>query len=133
MDTTVENDWRILGDRQKWLENHGFSFQEYKISDAVVFQDDGVIAARKANDGEHRQEPNQNAQVIEGAWDHEHCYFCWAKLLEGDSAYRTVRMLGEQPQSGDESAVFTQPVQEVWVCQNCFEDFRERFGWKVDQ
>jgi hypothetical protein len=23
-------------------------------------------------------------------------------------------------------------VQEWWVCRDCFEDFREQFGWQVE-
>ena len=51
-------------------------------------------------------EPTEN-------WDHEHCVFCWEKLNgPGIEWYRT-------EDGGD------------WICPVCFENFKERFGWKI--
>ena len=51
-------------------------------------------------------EPSEN-------WDHEHCAFCWEKLAgPGVRWYLT--------EDGRD-----------WICPVCFEDFKERFGWKV--
>lgn len=61
-----------------------------------------------------------NGRMLENAaleptenWDHEHCVFCWEKLNEpGIEWYRT--------EDGRD-----------WICPVCFEDFKERFGWKI--
>ena len=50
-------------------------------------------------------------------WDHDHCEFCNAKFAERDSA----DVLREGWQTEDEYR---------WVCDACFEDFREAFGFE---
>jgi hypothetical protein len=50
--------------------------------------------------------------------DHEHCIFCWAKLMEG-GVYDTL------------SEGYTTEDGEQWACGTCFNDFRERFHWTV--
>jgi hypothetical protein len=50
-------------------------------------------------------------------WDHDHCAFCWAKFAE----QKEERFL---------NAGFTNGYH--WVCASCFEDFRDRFGWRVE-
>lgn len=51
-------------------------------------------------------------------WDHDHCEFCWVKFME---------------EPGDE--ILTEGYNTLdgcrWVCQSCFEDFKEEFNWKV--
>jgi len=50
-------------------------------------------------------------------WDHDHCEFCGAKLMDIDSS----DVLREG---------FTTPDEYYWICKTCFEDFREKFNWK---
>ena len=49
-------------------------------------------------------------------WDHEHCNFCWARISEYDDelneGYCTVK-------------------DELWVCPQCFNDFKEKFNLEV--
>lgn len=52
-------------------------------------------------------------------WDHDHCEFCWAEF--GTSSVEEVLREG-----------FCTPDQYRWVCPTCFEDFRDRFGWTVE-
>ena len=56
-------------------------------------------------------------------WDHDHCDFCWAEIsdrpIDEHTAYNTAWMTVDTP--------------EAWVCPPCFEDFRQRFGWSVDE
>src|SRR5262245_28368448 len=52
------------------------------------------------------------------AWDHDHCAFCWAKLMEED-----------HPEVHHEG--YNTEDEYRWVCLQCFEDFRERFRWSV--
>jgi hypothetical protein len=49
-------------------------------------------------------------------WDHDHCEFCTRKLA-----------LAEIPDSLQEG--YGTPNLQHWVCPECFEDFREEFGW----
>lgn len=63
------------------------------------------------------------------AWDHDHCEFCWAKfeapakVAERDSA---------------DPSIFTEGYVTVqsggapqWICEKCFEDFKDEFRWSV--
>jgi hypothetical protein len=50
-------------------------------------------------------------------WDHDHCRLCWAKFAEEDVAER-LDALPKGYVRDDER-----------ICQTCFEDFREHFGW----
>jgi hypothetical protein len=60
-------------------------------------------------------------------WDHDHCDFCQRKFVEANG----------HPEDDDEktvgyAAVGTGPEGQDdyhWVCDDCFADFRERFGW----
>lgn len=45
--------------------------------------------------------------------DHEHCVFCWYKLMKGAEGYVT--------EDG-----------KYWICENCFRDFYEPFGWILE-
>lgn len=51
-------------------------------------------------------------------WDHDHCEFCFAKFMEGDHP----DVLHEGYCTED---------RYCWICENCFGDFRERFGWTL--
>jgi hypothetical protein len=49
-------------------------------------------------------------------WDHDHCEFCGAKLSE---------------HPGDLNFGYVSTDDYHWVCENCFNDFREEFQWTV--
>ena len=51
-------------------------------------------------------------------WDHDHCEFCWAKFA-GPEQHDVLH------------AGYTTADRHRWVCPQCFEDFRERFGWRA--
>ena len=55
-------------------------------------------------------------------WDHEHCEFCWAKIVEE-----------KWKKEGDDLLVEAYATENGhrWVCPKCFGDFRELFQWKV--
>ena len=42
------------------------------------------------------------------------CNFCFSIIAKGDHAYY-------------------EPINDVWICKKCFEDFREHFYWIVIQ
>ena len=48
----------------------------------------------------------------QGNWDHEHCAFCWTTIIPGMQEHTT------------EDGAY-------WVCETCFEDFKDKFGWKL--
>jgi hypothetical protein len=52
------------------------------------------------------------------SWDHDHCAFCGAKFMVGDRP----DVIHEGYCTEDEMS---------WICPPCFDDFRERFGWVV--
>ena len=43
-------------------------------------------------------------------WDHEHCEFCWEKILSGMEGFCT-------------------KDEKYWICQTCFNDFKDYFHW----
>ncbi len=51
-------------------------------------------------------------------WDHDHCEFCWAKF-----------MVEDLPDVLHEGYCIVD--QYRWICKGCFDDFRERFRWRV--
>ena len=51
-------------------------------------------------------------------WDHDHCSFCWAEFMDS-----------EGPDILREG--YTTPDAYHWVCQQCFNDFKVLFEWRV--
>lgn len=49
-------------------------------------------------------------------WDHDHCEFCFATFSAVD---------------GDLKSGYTTLDEYRWICESCFEDFREEFGFVV--
>lgn len=45
-------------------------------------------------------------------WEHDHCEFCWDKLIEGDSGFCTLD-------------------KYHWICENCYNDFKDEFVWRL--
>jgi hypothetical protein len=52
------------------------------------------------------------------SWEHDHCQFCWAKLMEED--YPDVLHEG-----------YATEDNYRWICEQCFKDFKDLFEWKV--
>lgn len=80
------------------LLEEGWQRQRFVAGDAVAEKADGVLMLRPAQAGE------QGALI--GAWDHEHCAICWAKIEPGDSGWLS--------RSG------------TWVCEDCYKSFVSR-------
>jgi hypothetical protein len=51
-------------------------------------------------------------------WDHYHCEFCWAKFMVED--FPDVLHAG-----------YCTEDEYRWICDQCFTDFRDRFGWCI--
>ena len=50
--------------------------------------------------------------------DHEHCEFCWSKF----GKYKDLLKSGYCTLDG-----------YYWICDGCFRDFREQFGWELTE
>ena len=49
-------------------------------------------------------------------WDHDHCEFCGIKFSEHE---------------GDLHKGYSTLDQKWWICEECFKDFKDNFGWLV--
>ena len=59
-------------------------------------------------------------QPLSENWDHAHCAFCWAKFYLREDCLQ--------------KGYCTSPRNErraYWICPECFEDFKEMFGWTL--
>jgi hypothetical protein len=54
------------------------------------------------------------------SWEHDHCEFCWAKFMEED--------LPDVLHAG-----YATEDNYRWICEQCFEDFKDMFNWKVSE
>lgn len=48
--------------------------------------------------------------------DHDHCEFCMAKFGKA---------------TGDLKAGYSTIDCKIWICNECYEDFKEKFNWTV--
>lgn len=55
--------------------------------------------------------------------DHDHCNFCWTKITDLE--------IGEEHDTFG-YVTLNAHGQEEWVCEKCFNDFKERFNFKVE-
>jgi hypothetical protein len=51
-------------------------------------------------------------------WDHDHCEFCWQKFSESP---------------GDLHEGYATEDEYRWICETCYQDFREQFRWTVKE
>ena len=49
-------------------------------------------------------------------WEHDHCAFCWRTFSES---------------AGDLNEGYTTEDEYHWICESCYEDFKETFRWTV--
>jgi transposase-like protein len=49
--------------------------------------------------------------------DHEHCVFCWKKIMADHS-------------KDIHREAYTTQDEQHWVCKNCYNDFNDMFNWK---
>ena len=50
-------------------------------------------------------------------WDHDHCSFCWAEFSEDEA--------------GALREGYTSEGDYHWICEQCFEDFKDLFDWEL--
>jgi hypothetical protein len=67
--------------------------------------------------------------------EHEHCEFCWAKFMDADFSPEHRKFIEDNPDVLTEGYTTTaehpQGADIYWVCDACFNDFKERFRWRV--
>lgn len=64
-------------------------------------------------------------------WGHEHCIFCWAKLVDPELSDEYRQLVERDPEiltSG-----YTAGDTDQWVCPSCFEEFAARFEWTAQE
>ena len=99
---TEENDWRLTG-QERYLQGAALTWKRYHARSET--------------------------------WEHEHCAFCWAKFMDPDfsDAYR--QHIAEHPDVLTEGYTTTAEhhhgADHHWICKPCFDDFAERFHWRV--
>ena len=49
--------------------------------------------------------------------DHEHCVFCWEKVLKTET----------------NAKFYATPNLKHWICETCFNDFKNDFNWSVGE
>jgi len=60
-------------------------------------------------------------------WDHDHCSFCMSKFAPQEEIPDALHEgYASRDIAGKEDGYY-------WVCKGCFDDFKDQFGWKVDQ
>lgn len=69
-------------------------------------------------------------------WDHDHCEFCWATFVDPEHSESQAKMVRDDPELQTEGyAVQDSGPQDeddyLWICESCFNEFRERFDWRV--
>ena len=58
----------------------------------------------------------QNYFVYSSEWDHDHCAFCGVKFSMNE---------------GDLHFGYSTTDSYHWICEKCFQDFKDEFNWEV--
>ncbi len=78
----------------------------------------------------------KNYQALSAQWEHEHCTLCQRKFLDPHYSEASRAALAEQPDA-NRSAGYTTLADgklkngQLWVCEECFADFRDEFALTV--
>ena len=66
-------------------------------------------------------------RLYRDGWDHDHCEFCSATLVESTSpAAEREHVVTEGFATTDRHS---KGADYYWVCESCFRDFADEFGW----
>jgi len=97
-----EDDWRLT-DQETWLHGAELTWKRYHARSET--------------------------------WEHEHCVFCWARFMDPAYYEGHRRHIAEHPEVLTEGYTTTasheQGADYHWICKPCFDDFAERFAWRV--
>ncbi len=65
----------------------------------------------------------QKFQIRNADWEHEHCIFCWRKIVDDPAKYsRQAEVIVEAYATKDE---------KHWICPQCLSHFHQRFQLKL--
>ena len=68
-------------------------------------------------------------------WEHDHCAFCWAKFMDPEFSEAHRQHIAEHPDVFTEGyttiAEHEQGAEYHWICKPCFDDFVDRFQWRI--
>lgn len=69
-------------------------------------------------------------------WEHDHCAFCWAKFMDPELSAEHRKQVAGHPEILTEGYATTDAHPRGsdyhWICEGCFEDFKDRFEWTVE-
>ena len=67
--------------------------------------------------------------------EHHHCAFCWAKFMDPEfsEAHREYVAAHHEvlTEGYTTTSEHTEGAEYHWVCKPCFDDFANRFQWRV--
>ena len=75
-------------------------------------------------------------QALSADWEHEHCEFCFQKFLDPNYSPVHADTLRQHPDQ-QVAAGYTNLEDDArapgrwWICEQCFADFRDEFGWVI--
>jgi hypothetical protein len=114
----MEQDWRLNG-QEEYLKDvvlYKIVFPEFW---AKAFADKNEFYQSILRYAEtHVKNFPDTKEYLEGEkiqlfW-HEHCDFCWKKAM-----------------TNTECEFYCTKDMRYWICNECFEDFKDKFGWIV--
>jgi len=59
------------------------------------------------------------------AWDHDHCLFCWETFRADNGPWLNEGWATDRDECRGE--------RYYWVCENCFQDFREELEFQITE
>ena len=113
-------DWRLNG-QEKYLQGatlYKIVFPQFwlkAVTERNSFYEMTAECARRFADQMQRGEEYLKGDKIRNFF-HEHCEFCMEKVT-----------------MDNEGEFYCTTDMEHWICSECFNDFKEPFGWKVKQ
>jgi hypothetical protein len=82
----------------------------FKAEDSVRYRDPQVPGLWKSHVATHPvSEGASDVQIVEGGWDHEHCYFCKSKIGRGGARHG-----------------YRSKADNDWLCESCYKKFIAR-------
>ena len=111
------DDWRLNG-QEEYLSNKTLykiifpDFWKTAYENRNVFFQKIEQYARKHIETTNRGHEFLEGEKIQHFW-HEHCEFCWEKAL-----------------TDKEYSFYCTEDMRYWVCEECFNDFKEKFNWE---
>src|SRR5690349_10581443 len=76
-------------------------------------------------------------QARSAEWEHEECEFCFQQFIDAHYSPQAAEALRNEPENQSHAGYTNvdapdRPAGEWWICQECFGDFAEEFGWIVE-